>query len=166
MRLYHEHELTISLVLGVVQECALAQMATLHHGRWNCSWTAGVDTARLLRRLKYASVCPKWDVIEQRASEGGRCRFSAAHWYAALIELLELSVINHASHRSPPDLLDLLNEMRAKQSINPKDKIYGLMRLGLANCSNSLEIDYDVSEEELWDRLLSHLQTCPNHPPI
>jgi hypothetical protein len=95
-----------------------------------------------------------------------RIRYSAAKWYTPPINLLELSVLNHSSCHSPPDILDLLYDTREKDPTNPRDRIYGLMELGPRQCDYPFEIDYTIDEEALWRQLLRHLRTCLDHPPI
>jgi hypothetical protein len=101
--------------IWVVQEAASAQQTTLHFGPWSCNWKAGDQTVRLLRRLKFISICPFWEIIKHSTSAGSsRIRYSASKWYASLITLLELSVLQTMGGRTPPDIRDLLYDTRGR----------------------------------------------------
>jgi len=153
--------------MWVIQESAFAQNTTMHFGVWSCSWMAGEEAVRFLRRLKFASACPDWDIIIQSRSVGSRrVRYSAGSWYSPMINLLEVSVLNYYGSRPPPDLLDLLYETREKESADPRDRIFGLLEFSAAQCCTPLEIDHNLDESAIWDRILAHLKTCKDHLPI
>lgn len=163
--------------IWVVQEAAAAQTTTMHFGAdfgdWSVSWQAGEQTRRLLRRLQYISICPSWALLPEATSiplfsddPYPREIDSIAKWYAPLIYLLELSVWKDLDRWPEPDLLNVLYNMRDKNATNPRDKIFGLLEVGPAQCSEPFEVDYKLSEKKLWELLLHHLRICPNHGPI
>jgi Heterokaryon incompatibility protein (HET) len=141
--------------IWVVQEAALAQESSLICGHHSFTWTRGAEAARFIRRIKYASIAPKWRALGEDALN-----------FTPLLELLELAVTNALDRRSPPDLLDLCYDMRHRESTDPRDMIYGMMGLGLAQCRNPLRADYSLSKEQTYEVLLEHIKTCEDHPPI
>lgn len=141
--------------IWVVQEAALAQRSVLICGYASFSWARGAEAARFIRRIKYASIAPKWSALGERALD-----------FTPLLELLELAVTNALDRRPPPDLLDLCYDMRHRESTDPRDMIYGMMGLGLAQCGDPLRADYSLSQDQTYDLLLKHIKTCKDHPPI
>jgi hypothetical protein len=141
--------------IWVVQEAALAAKSTLICGHSSFTWTRGAAVAKFMRRIKYASIAPLWRQLGERAID-----------YTPLLELLELALANATDRRQAPDLLDLCYDMRHRQSTDPRDMIYGMMGLGLAQCQNPLKPDYSLSQDETYELLLDHIKTCPDHPPI
>lgn len=142
--------------LWVVQEAALARRITLTCGKASFSWVRKEQAPRFLRRLKFASIAPKWRSI---------CRQGQVD-FTPLVDLLELSITNEANRLPVPDLLDLCYGMRHKHASDPRDMVYGLIGLDLVRCSSPIVPDYKLSVDEVIYQLLDHVKNCPEHPPI
>jgi len=53
--------------------------------------------------------------------------------------------------------LDYVAELRWRKAIDPRDKIYGLLGLGISGAANVVRVDYDLSVEEVYEAFVHSL---------
>ena len=128
--------------MWVVQEtAALSRRAVMVCGKHEFAWTYGLGTRRLLRRMKFAAISPKWE-------QAGLTVVNMS----SLIQVLEMGV-NTLREQPSDDLLDVVYYFRHRQSTDPRDKIFALV--GLAYLRGiRFRVDYTQSMEEISKRLL------------
>jgi hypothetical protein len=113
-------------------------------GKQSFEWSADA-TSHFLTRLKFAEISPEWERVGLTAVD-----------MTPLIEIVELSAIKASGMRPVVGLLDVVHNMRHRKATDRRDMIYAL--IGLAEEEPRFEPDYSLRYEELYHRLLEHVE--------
>ncbi|KAI0128624.1 heterokaryon incompatibility protein-domain-containing protein [Xylariales sp. AK1849] len=133
--------------IWVVQEGALARKTDLCVGQLIVSWDQGSATSKFLSRLKFVQISPTWEYSGLR---GVRLE--------PLIDMLTISHLALARARGfevRATIIDVLHDMRHRESTDPRDMIFALLGLGLE--TYGVMADYEISREETYRRLFEGL---------
>ncbi|KAI8725700.1 hypothetical protein NCS52_00141700 [Fusarium sp. LHS14.1] len=110
--------------IWVVQEAALGQAVKMQVGETAFEWGGNEGTRGFLARIKLLEILPAWQKNKKLNSIDMR----------PLRELLEQTVahMDKLAGVSPhATFLDIVHQMRHRQSTDPRDKIFGLLGLAL-----------------------------------
>jgi hypothetical protein len=133
--------------IWVVQEGALARKTDLHVGHLRLSWDQGSTTSKFLSRIKFVQISPSWGY-------SGLCDVNLQ----PLVEMLTISRLALARAEGTvvtPTIIDVLHDMRHRQSTDPRDMIFALLGLGVE--TYGVMADYEISREETYRRLFQGL---------
>ena len=135
--------------LWVVQETAIAREVMLVCGAHTVSWVNKVDVVwPIMRRLKAALIAPQW-----RATGVENVRLDL------IVDLLQMQLDTGPESslwrktRPAPDLLDVAYEARHKNSSDPRDRFYALLRLANRNGDESIKPDYSAPVQHVYNQI-------------
>jgi Heterokaryon incompatibility protein (HET) len=137
--------------LWVVQEVAVAQRLCVFVGKQNFGWSSQ-DSIRFLNRLKLTEISPLWESAGLMTVD-----------MTPLIEIVELAATRLHGMRPLVGSLDVIYNMRHRTASDPRDMIFGLH--GLANHEPAFKVDYSLSKEDVYSRLLEHVENIHGDIP-
>lgn len=136
--------------MWVVQEAALGRRIKMQVGNISLEWGGEGDTRQFLARIKLLEISPTWQTDALKDIDLRPIR-----------ELLEQSAAHmdkQAGRSQVPTFLDLVHAMRHRESSDPRDSIYGVMRLVSPAEVADFAVDYNASWEETYRKFFHHVQ--------
>lgn len=130
--------------IWVVQEVVVAKHLRMIAGRQSFEWFTAA-TNSFLTRLKFAEISPGWEQAGLTAVN-----------MTPLIEIVELSNIKANAFQPKVGSLDIIHNMRHRKATDRRDMIFAL--IGLAQDKPQFKVDYTLTTEEIYQRLLKHFE--------
>jgi Heterokaryon incompatibility protein (HET) len=137
--------------MWVVQEIGRSGTATMICGRHEIKWQSNDcnKVRQFQRMIKYAEILPQWEQMGLGTVN-----------MQPLLDMLDLQIGNQldrpwgGTHRTAPDILDIVHSMRYKLCTDRRDKVFGILgQVEYMWALDDFKPDYNMTTGETYEAL-------------